>query len=275
MPDVSIIIPCFNHGQFIHETIDSVLDQTHKDFEIIVVNDGSTEHLTNDILKRINHPRIKVIHTSNQGLAAARNNGIREAQAEIILPLDSDDKIRPTYIEKALKIFRDDPSVGIVYCYAELFGEKRGRWILPEYSLTAMLFHNLLFCSSFFLRQDWERSKGFNPNMEYGWEDWDLWLSIISTGKNVHRIPETLFLYRVSRKSMVHSMTDQQKAAMHVQVFFNHLDFYRAHAQEYFEQINLFEKNCNRSIIDRLINDKMFHPFQTLKNIMHRFDANP
>lgn len=206
MPDVSVIIPCFNHGQYIHEAIESVLNQTYNNFEIIVVNDGSTEQRTIDIINKINHPKIKVIHTSNQGLASARNNGIREAQAEIILPLDSDDKIMPTYVKKALKIFGDDPSMGIVYCYAELFGEKLGKWILPEYSLKGILFHNLFFCSAFFWRHDWEKAKGFNPNMKYGWEDWDLWLSIISFGKKVYRIPESLFSYRVRKKSMVHLM---------------------------------------------------------------------
>lgn len=275
MPDVSVIIPCFNHGQYIHEAIDSVLNQTLKDFEIIVVNDGSTEQQTIDILKKINHPKIKVIHTSNQGLASARNNGIREAQAKIILPLDSDDKIMPTYVEKALKIFGDDPSLGIVYCYAELFGEKRGKWILPEYSIKSILFRNLFFCSAFFWRHDWEKAKGFNPNMKYGWEDWDLWLSIISFGKKVYRIPESLFSYRMRKKSMVHLMTDQQKAAMHAQIFLNHPDFFQLHLQDFFEGIHFLEKNSNRSLINILVKDKLLHPFQTIKNIAHRFDANP
>ena len=77
VPKVSVIIPCYNHGVYIDETVDSVLDQTFQDFEIIIINDGSTDEFTVEKLKTYNKPKTKVIHTSNQGLSSARNNGIR------------------------------------------------------------------------------------------------------------------------------------------------------------------------------------------------------
>jgi len=275
MPDVSIIMPCYNHGQYIYEAIDSVLNQTFQNFEIVIINDGSTDPQTIEILKNIHHPKIKVLHTSNQGLASARNNGIREAQAPIILPLDSDDKIAPTYLEKSVKILQSNEEIGIVYCLAEFFGEKHGKWLLPEYSLKEMLFHNLIFHCAFFWRSDWEKLNGYNPNMKYGWEDWDFWLSIISTGKKVHRIPEVLHEYRVRKSSMVHAMTELDKVKMHAQIFRNHQDFYISNLEDIIEEIYHLQNVCHRSILDRLIKDKLLHPVQTIKRHMVQNHLNP
>jgi glycosyltransferase involved in cell wall biosynthesis len=275
MAKVSVIIPCYNHGIYIHDAINSVLNQTFVDFEIIVVNDGSTDPDTVNILKRINNPKIKVLHTKNQGLPSARNNGIREAQAPIILPLDSDDKISPTYLEKGVDILETDRDTGIVYCNAEFFGEKRGKWLLPEYSLKEILFHNVIFHCAFFRRSDWEKLKGYNPNMKYGWEDWDFWLSIISTGKNVHRIPEVLHHYRVRKKSMVHAMTEEQKVKMHAQIIRNHQDFFIANMEVFIREIYHTQTMCHRSIFDRLFHDKLLHPVQTIKKHLVKNQLNP
>lgn len=275
MTDVSVIIPCYNHGQYIDETINSVQNQTHQNFEIIVVNDGSTDEKTIEVLKRIKNPKIKVIHTSNQGLPSARNNGIKEAQSEIILPLDSDDKIAPTYIEEAFKIMKANYEVGIVYCQAELFGAKKGKWVLPEYSITKMLFNNVIFASSFFWRDDWVKANGYNANMKYGYEDWDFWLSILSMGKKVFQIPQFLFFYRIEKKSMIHLLSPQQKIEMHRQLFLNHQEFFRDHLSEFFKEIYRLQYLCNRSIFDKIINDILRHPIQTFKNQKHRFDITP
>ena len=119
---VSVIIPCFNQGCFINDAVKSVLNSSYQNIEIIIVNDGSTDFLTNEVLKGFNDERIKVINQTNQGVCAARNNGINEANGEFILPLDADDKIAPLYIEKAVKVLHENPKIGIVYCDAESFG---------------------------------------------------------------------------------------------------------------------------------------------------------
>ncbi|MCI5127611.1 MAG: glycosyltransferase, partial [Candidatus Electrothrix sp. AUS3] len=80
MPRVSVVIPCYNQGIFVDEAIESVLAQTWQDFEIIVVNDGSTDLFTVQHLQQLDFPKTKVIHTDNQGLSSARNNGIHIAQ---------------------------------------------------------------------------------------------------------------------------------------------------------------------------------------------------
>ncbi|KMQ51115.1 glycosyl transferase [Chitinispirillum alkaliphilum] len=226
MPTVSIITPCYNQGAFIQETIDSVLSQEFKDFEYIIVNDGSTDDYTNEKLKSVSHPKIRVIHTKNQGLASARNTAIENAAGEIILPLDSDDTIGKHYTQEAIKVLEKDSDVGIVYCIAELFGEQKGVWELPDYTLEKMLMNNQIFHCAFFRKKDWQTAGGYNPNMVFGWEDWDFWLSIIELGRKVHRLPGVHHQYRIRENSMVRQMQLEHRIAMRAQVMKNHSKLY-------------------------------------------------
>ena len=222
MPTVSVVIPCYNQGHFLDEAVDSVLNQTWQDFEIIVVNDGSTDSLTSQLLADYNKEKTTVLHTANQGLAAARNNGIRLAKGKYILPLDADDRIGPAYLEKAVHLLDRNPGIGICYCKARLFGAVETEWNLPEYSLSEMLQDNLIFCTALFRRSDWEMVGGYDPGMVYGWEDYDFWLSLIEQGRQVQQIPEYLFFYRVASDSMVRSKERWQKVAMFKRIFERH-----------------------------------------------------
>jgi len=227
IPKVSVIIPCYNHGAFIDEALDSVLQQSFNDFEIIIINDGSTDPFTISHLRSIDKPQITVLHTDNQGLAAARNNGIQAARGEYILPLDADDRIGEIYLEKAVSILDQNSSIGIVYCRAQLFGAWNAEWNLPEYSLDEMLINNIIFCTAFFRKADWEEVGGFDPVMVYGWEDYDFWLALIEKGREVHRIPEILFYYRISADSMVRSREKRQKVETFVKIFHKHESLFK------------------------------------------------
>ncbi len=246
-PKVSVIIPCYNQGQYIEEAVESVLDQTYQDFEIVIVNDGSTDEFTNNLLNNYNKPKTRVIHTDNQGLASARNNGIKEAKGEYILPLDADDKIGKEYLEEAVKILEANPGIGIVYCKAESFGAVDEKWELPEYSLEEMLIDNIIFCSAFFRKEDWEKVGGYDPEMLFGWEDYDFWLSLIEMEVLVYRIPKVLFYYRVLAGSMVKSKKKEQKVEMFVKIFNRHRD--------------LFIKNIT-IWIDRIIDNTQYYTAQ-------------
>jgi len=224
---VSVIIPCYNHGAFIDEALDSVLQQSFQDFEIIIINDGSTDPFTISHLRSIDKPEITVLHTNNQGLAAARNNGVRAARGEYILPLDADDRIGASYLEKAVSILDQNSRIGIVYCRAQLFGAWNAEWNLPEYSLDEMLVNNIIFCTAFFRKADWEEVGGFDSDMVYGWEDYDFWLALIEKGREVHRIPEILFYYRVSADSMVRSREKKQKVETFVKIFHKHESLFK------------------------------------------------
>jgi glycosyltransferase involved in cell wall biosynthesis len=237
MPRVSVVIPCFNQGQFVDEAIQSVLAQTWQDFEIIVVNDGSTDSFTVKHLQQLNFPQTRVVHTENQGLPSARNNGIREAQGECILPLDADDRIGPTYLEQAVRLLDADPESGIVYCKAEYFGDRNGEWLLPDYSLEEMLLNNVIFCAAVFRKVDWDLVGGFDPEMVHGWEDYDFWLSLIERGRTVKRIPEILFYYRIRSDSMLRSREKKQKVEILVKIFHKHENLYKKHINILFDRL--------------------------------------
>jgi glycosyltransferase involved in cell wall biosynthesis len=225
MPKVSVIIPCYNQGEYLEEAVESVLAQIYRDFEIIIVNDGSTDDVTNRLLENYRRPKTRVLQTTNQGLAQARNNGIREALGKYILPLDADDRIGSRYLEKAVKAMDNDPEIGITYCLAEFFGSRGGHWNLPEYSFPLMLVTNAIFCSGVFTKTDWEKAGGYNSNMKYAFEDW-IWLSIIEKGKKVYRIQEVQFYYRTRPMAMSKSLSALNRLEMYLQVYRNHKYLY-------------------------------------------------
>ncbi len=237
MPDVSVVIPCYNQGAFLPEAVESVRSQTHDSLEINIVNDGSDDAETADVCSALEGPGIRVLSTSNQGLAAARNNGIVQAAGAYILPLDADDKIGPDYISKALEVLETDSRVGIVYCQARLFGAVEGDWRLPDYSLEEMLKDNVIFCSALFRKEDWERVGGYDPGMVYGWEDYDFWLSLIERGRKVHRLQGRYFFYRVSSESMVRSKEKSQKVEMFKRIFQRHQKLFSDHIEVWLEEL--------------------------------------
>ncbi|MBT8347714.1 MAG: glycosyltransferase family 2 protein [Desulfofustis sp.] len=225
MSKVSVVIPCFNQGQYLGEAVASVRSQTYQDIEIVIVNDGSDDGITADICNNIYGPDIKVLHTENQGLATARNNGIEQAEGIYILPLDADDRIGSSYVDEAVAVLDSCPDIGIVYSKANLFGAVETEWPLPEYSLEEMLKNNIIFCTALYRRSDWELVGGYDPGMIYGWEDYDFWLSLIERGRNVHQLPATHFFYRVDHSSMVRTKQRWQKVDMFKRIYQRHATF--------------------------------------------------
>ena len=225
-PTASVIIPCYNQGQYLDEAVESVLAQTYQNFEIIVINDGSTDAETIQILSHYEKPKLKLIHTENRGPSAARNTAIEHASGELILPLDADDRIEKTYLEKAIKTLEGNPDVGVVYCEAEFFGAETGKWELPDIQFPEILLGNRLFNTSLYRRADWETVGGYKENMVHGWEDYDFWLSLFELGRKVVRIPEVLFFYRRVQGSRDKQMTREQRVQCFAQIYHNHPRLY-------------------------------------------------
>ena len=236
---VSIIVPCYNQAEYLPETLDSVLAQTYPYWECIIVNDGSPDNTEEVARKYCDLDKRFVYHCKeNSGLADTRNYGIKHSNGYFILPLDSDDKIGTTYIEKAVQYFEEHPDTKLVYCEAELFGTQNGVWHLAPYNYENLLRFNHIFCSCVYRRSDYDKTCGYNPNMKYGLEDWDYLLSLLNREDKVYRIPETLFYYRKKEDSMVTNIS-KRLSDMHVQVIFNHPDKYRWKIKEFVEYQDL------------------------------------
>lgn len=251
---VSIIIPCYNHGKFLNEAVDAVLNQTFQDFEIIIVNDGSTDEFTIDLLKNYSKPKTRVINTSNQGLASARNNGIKESKGKYILPLDADDKIANTFLEKTVKIIDSNSQIGIVGCKTKLFGFENKEFF-KKYKFPDILINNCFVCTCLFRKSDWEKVGGYKLNMKFGWEDYDFWLSIINLGREVCQIEEPLFYYRQHKTSMRKKVDLEKEIYLYTKLFENNKDLYIKNIVFLFKTlVELKFKNIKKNtIIYRLI----------------------
>lgn len=193
---ISIVSPCYNHGRYIREMLQSVFSQSFHAYEVIIVNDGSDDDDTKNILNNIDYRNVKVINSPHRGPACARNIGIREAQTELIVNLDADDKIAPTFLEKAYDAFLTHDNLGIVNSATQFFGAQSGIFYLESYSLDKMLRDNQIHSTALFRKADWGKVGGYSEEFIYGIEDYDFWLSIIELGRDVYRIPEPLIYYR-------------------------------------------------------------------------------
>ncbi len=224
---VSIIIPAWNAEKYIKEAIDSALNQTHPNTEVIVVNDGSTDG-TESILKSYQNPKLRYFNQENQGLAGARNTGIKNSQGEYIALLDSDDIFLPSKVERQAEILEDNPDYGI--CYSDLLhfndppdparfesrsesgGSPSGTWRAGE-SHRKFFHHRYRYPSgdifgeiihrqfinplAVMIRRGIFNQFGlFDQNLRRS-EDWELWLRLAKNGVKFYYLNEVLAHYRV------------------------------------------------------------------------------
>jgi glycosyltransferase involved in cell wall biosynthesis len=201
---VSIVIPCYNDGAMLQEALASVDAVRNENvLEVIIVDDGSAEAHTTRILNEVAEARARVVHQPNRGPHAARNTGIRLAKGEFILPLDSDNRLRDAYLNEGVSLLKNNPCLGVVYSDAEYFGERTGRWHVPEFNLLSLIRGNFIDACALFRRTLWEEVGGYDEQMPWmGWEDWDFWLRVAYRGGNFVHLPKVGFDYRVRRDSL-------------------------------------------------------------------------
>lgn len=196
----SIIIPLYNQKDFFREAVESALAQTVP-VEIVVINDGSMDG--SKFLVEEYADRVKVIHQVNKGLPSARNTGIMNATGEYILPLDSDDILEPTAVERMEKVF-EDTDADIVSPSFSCFGVQNNDVILdmrPE--LESFKGGNRIGYCSMFKKSDLLEMGGYSPRMTYGYEDLALTIGLLKRGKKIYTIPEPLWRYRTKENSMI------------------------------------------------------------------------
>jgi glycosyltransferase involved in cell wall biosynthesis len=194
-PIVSVVIPIFNYGQQFEKTLQSVFQSTYKNIEIIIVNDGSSdEYVLNKLNSLSEHPNIKIVNQKNSGPSEARNNGIKNSIGEFILPLDSDDKIEPEYIQSCVNILKRNKNISPVYCDTIHVGQIQGIEKRPEWSIDRLIQGPFIVNCSMFHKEAFEKCEGYDTAL-FGWEDYDLWIRMGKNGYKGHRIPKPLFTY--------------------------------------------------------------------------------
>lgn len=234
---VSIIIPCYNSGQYLQEAVESALNQTFQNIEVIVIDDGSVEPATEralDLIARNNE--VRLLRQENQGPSSARNFGIRECLGEYFLPLDADDLIEPGYVAEAVKVMESLPEVGIVYCGADFIGDMKGPWDLPVFSWSTILVHNTIFNASLFRREDWEAVGGYDESMRDGREDHDFILRVLGLSRAIHRLAGTYFHYRryTGTRNDLIGQSREGLIRASARMFRNNIQLYADHAEDLF-----------------------------------------
>ncbi len=251
-PLFSVVIPCYNQGGYLRETVQSVVASAYPNIEIIIVDDGSKDN-SQEVAMKIaeEHKNVRYIHQKNSGPSKARNHGIRLAQGKYILPLDADDLIAPNYIPEAVTILENRPDVQLVYCEAEKFEGKTGHWKLRPFSLNLLARDNMIFVSGIFRKSDWEKCGGFDEDMIWGREDWEFWISLLKNGGEVVKLPFVGFYYRVKANSRRKGMTSERKKKIIAYINHKHKDFIyarlngplrfqRTHSKKYNSLLKLF-----------------------------------
>jgi glycosyltransferase involved in cell wall biosynthesis len=224
-PKFSIIIPCYNYGKYLPLSIGSVLAQSNNNYEIIIVNDGSTDNtkeIVKDIIKKNSSKKITLMNQENAGQPAiSRNNGIKQASGEFILCLDADDMIDSTMLEKFSKVLDLNPNVSVVYTDAIFFNEE-GTEIKysGKFDLNLLVITNQLFCCSLFSKEAWQVVGGFNTNVR-GYEDWDFWISLAEHNFNGYKIDEALFHYRTGKEGL-YSAALNNDSLLKANIILNH-----------------------------------------------------
>jgi len=202
-PRVSVVIPCYNLGQYLDEAVSSVTAQTFQDFEILIVDDGSTDAATQTVLAGYSRPKTRVIRAAHAGLATARNLGISQAAGRYLCALDADDALEPTFLEKMIRVLDDDPSLTFSSCWLRTFGDETWDWTPERCDLPTLLWEDTVLTAALVRREAVESVGGYDTSMpEQGDEDWDLWLTLVERGHRGAILPEALFNYRRRAGSM-------------------------------------------------------------------------
>jgi len=261
LPLVSIIMPCYNHGAYLMEALESVKKQSYPNYEIILINDGSTDTETLALLDKLSD-EATVIHQENAGPSVARHRGIQEAKGKYLFFLDSDNRVKSEYIGKGVAIMEANPKIGIVYSDAEVLGGNR-RITKSAFNIYLLVFANNMDLCSVMRKQAYDDTPGFDSYLsKLGLEDWELWFSLYDAGWQFHYIPEVLFDYRVADESRTH-----QVANKNIDKIVSHI--YQKHSKLIFEKYSdlYYENKQRKESIDTRIGGIVLTPYRFLKRL--------
>jgi glycosyltransferase involved in cell wall biosynthesis len=221
LPKISVIIPAYNSEKTISHTIQSVLNQTFTDLELIVINDGSQDS-TLEIVTQIKDPRIKVFSYSNAGGNISRNRGLRRAVGEFVSFLDADDLWTPDKLQSQLKALQENVTAKVAYSWTDYINTN-GEFILSgkRVNVNGNVYENLLLnnflengSNPLICRKSLITLDGFDESLSAA-QDWDMWLRLASKF-NFICVPSVQILYRISTNSVSCNLARQEKSCLQV-----------------------------------------------------------
>jgi len=221
---IGVVIPCYDMGRYLPETLRSVFAQTRPPDEIVVVDDGSTDPRTRELLATL-PPRARVVRQTNRGPGEARNAGIRAMSAELVLPLDADDLLAPRALERYESALLADPGASFAYGHVRFFGALRGRLDVPPFNPYLELEHNRLVVTALIRRNVFSELGAWYPPMRV-YEDWSFWLSCAKAELRGTVVEEELFLYRRKTREGLLFEADRDRESSRAALRTSHADLY-------------------------------------------------
>lgn len=227
-PQVSVVVPCYNGGRFLDAFMAGMAEQTFRDYEIIIVDDGSTEAASLAKFAELERAgSARIIHQENRGMSGARNTGIRAARADLIMVLDCDDMVAPPFLAEAVEILRSaPPTVGAVFSHKQLVGAGHGD-LERHFNRFDLLFTNTM-PSCLVLRKSCIDAIGlYDESLRDGYEDWEFNLRLAHCGFDAIEIPKPYHVYRVSEHGMLFSRSSGAHARLWRAIRKKHAALYR------------------------------------------------
>ncbi len=230
---LSIVVPYYNMGHYIDETIQSILASDYAEKEIIIVNDGSTdEHSKKKLEEYKILPQVTIINTPNEGLGATRNKGAQKAKGQYLAFLDADDKVEKTYYSKAVRVLSEYENVHFCGAWIQYFDKSERIWpaFSPEPPL--ILYHNMVNSSALIFKKESFLNAGGNANgmLFQGLEDYEAVIANLSKGYGGVILPELLFHYRIRNNSMIRSINKTKKLLLHQYISEKHSQLFANYA---------------------------------------------
>lgn len=209
-PPVAVVIPCRDHGHLIIEAIASVERSVPEPYELIIVDDGSRDPGTVEIMDRLEEAGYRIEHQEPSGVCAARNRGFALARAPYIIPLDADNRLRPgPFLAAAIAELEADPSLGVVYGDRHEFGLRKGLQKIVDFDLNTLLRGNYIDTCAVVRWTTWSDTGGYDEKF-LTWEDWELWIRVARRGWKFRHLDQVAFDYRVRPGSRVSATQNPQ-----------------------------------------------------------------
>jgi len=241
---ISIIITCYNYGKYLEEALGSVFNSDYDNFEVILVDDGSTDSYTIEKIEEIENKGLEnliIIRQENSGVSVARNNGFKASSGDYVVFLDADDKIDRDYLKKCAEKLDRNSKVSFVYTNSIFFSEKNNVKIFNlKYNFYSLLFRNYIPITSMIRREAFAFVSGYK---KCNYEDWELYINLSKNNFEGFYLNEYLFFYRVHANSK-QVRDDKNKQENILQIRNIHKDLYND------ENLKLMKKEAYSNVFD-------------------------
>lgn len=237
---LSVVIPYYNMGDYIEDTLDSLEKVDFGSMEIILVNDGSSKKSCINKLKEVEEKyKITVYNKENEGLSLTRNFGAKKANGEFLAFLDADDMVSPDYYKRSVEVLKHYRNVSFVGCWAQYFGESKTIWPTFNPEPPYLLVHNMINSSALIYKKADYLSFGQNdPALIYGMEDYDSVISMVENGARGVSFPELWWQYRIRSNSMAQAFNKNKELYLYNIISQKHSLMYKTYGNKISNLLN-------------------------------------